>query len=996
MPRAVRCFFGILAAALLCVSSGTAAAPAVDEFEGLAVVEIRFEPRSQPVPEARRRNLVAVRAGEALDRAAVRRTIASLFETGRYARIEADVSREGQGLVLTFRTEPNWFIGEVLVEGAPSPPSENQLVNATDLSLGELYTQRKVADALQNLRRLLIDNGFPRPLIEAAVEEDPETQQVDIRFKVFHLERAGFGNVLLSGDADLEPDQLRRVAKWKAGKAVTAARVDDGLNRIVDNLRSQDYWQADAVVATRDYNPDEHVFDFVASVRRGPQVLVRIEGYELSEKKVQRMLPVYEEGAVDDDLLFEGAENLRNYLQNEGYFQARVDYEVESRTAAKIEVLYRVELGDSFKLTSVEFVGARFFDRETLFERVAIQPSGFQFRGGQYSDSLLAASVRAIRNLYLSNGFRDVVVDARLQTGLQGKPGLAGVVFEIIEGRPTFVEQLVVEGMEQFPSGAENFQFSSAQGQPFSESSVATDRDRILSEYFDAGYQDALFAWRVRPGTSEGAVVVEYEINEGERSFVARTLVSGVDHTSERLVRRQILMRPDEPLSQTGMFETQRRLYELGVFSRVDIDLQNPEGDERNKTVLVQLEEARRWTFGFGGGAEFARIGGSSVDITSPVGDASFSPRVTLEVNRINFRGKGQTVSFRSRVSNLQQRALLTYENPHFSGSDKWKMTWSGLWDTSRNVRTFTGRRLEGAVQWEHRLNKASTGLYRYTYRRTSIDQNSLQITPLLIPLTSQPVRAALVSGTYIQDRRDNPTDSTQGTFNSVDLSFASGYWGSQPDFFRFLGQNSSYHRIGKRVVLARTSHVGLMAPWGDPSVLQASEPGSLFSSPDPRIPLAERYFAGGANTHRGFPINQAGPRDPTTGFPIGGGAELLNSVELRFPLIGQNIGGVLFHDAGNVYSAPGGISFGSKQSAAETVAGLKVFDFDYMVHAVGFGLRYRTPIGPVRADLAYSINPPRFIGFDGTREELLMGAGVLREQRISHFQFHFSLGQTF
>ena len=167
-------------------------------------------------------------------------------------------------------------------------------------------------------------------------------------------------------------------------------------------------------------------------------------------------------------------------------------------------------------------------------------------------------------------------------------------------------------------------------------------------------------------------------------------------------------------------------------------------------------------------------------------------------------------------------------------------------------------------------------------------------------------------------------------------------------------------------------------------------------SEPDPRIPLSERFFSGGANSHRGFPVNQAGPRDPTTGFPIGGGAQFLNSVELRFPLRWENMGGVLFHDAGNVYSRPSEISFGRSQRPVieddETVG----YEFDYMVHAVGLGVRYKTPIGPVRLDLAYNINPPLFIGFEGTRDDLLRGAGTITRQRIGRIQFHFSLGQTF
>src|SRR6185503_28544 len=116
----------------------------------------------------------------------------------------------------------------------------------------------------------------------------------------------------------------------------------------------------------------------------------------------------------------------------------------------------------------------------------------------------------------------------------------------------------------------------------------------------------------------------------------------------------------------------------------------------------------------------------------------------------------------------------------------------------------------------------------------------------------------------------------------------------------------------------------------------------------------------GGGTSHRGFGENQAGPRDLQTGFPIGGNAQFFNQVEMRFPLIGENIGGVLFHDMGNTYSTLNNLSFRVKQNDLQ--------DFDFMVHAVGLGVRYRTPIGPVRVDMAYSLNPPRFFGWNGTQ----------------------------
>lgn len=954
------------------------------------VSDVRYEPRVQPLASATLAELVKVRPGSPLDPNAVQESIQNLFATGRYDNIEAEALEDGEEVVLLLRTQPALFVGDVQVTGVEGPPNQNELVNATRLRLGQLYSPSAVAQARQNLRRLLIENGFTTPVVDYTAVERAEGYQMDVTFTVVPAERARLGEVIVPTDLGLSVEDVRGIAKWRRGKELTDPRISLGLTKLRQHLYDEGYLQARVDLVGRDYNPDLQQINLVLNIQKGPRMELAVEGFDLSRGKQERLLPVLEEGIVDDDLLEEGATNLRDYLETLGYFDAEVSYERQRTGAEDVLIRYVVDRGQRRKLTSITIDGPFFFDEATLRERLTIRPAGFELRRGRFSRRLLNRDVRAIENLYAGSGFLNARIEAKVVDLNENK---IAVEISVDEGSATFIDSLRVDGMDDFP--LDEYRFASAEGQPFSETSVATDRDLILAEYFDAGFQDASFDWNLEPIEDSNRVVLNYSVQEGERLFVGRPIISGLEHTDPDLVNSRILLRPGDPLSQTAMFESQRRLYDLGIFSKVETALQNPNGEEPLKNVLFELEEARRWTVGFGGGAEFARLGGGRSDLSSPVGEAAFAPRVTLELSRLNFRGKGNTITMRSRLSTLQQRALFTVENPRWTGSEKWKATVSALWDTSRNVRTFTGSRLEGALQLEHRLSKPSTALYRYIYRRTTIDQDTLQITPLLIPLSAQPVRVGLFSGTYIQDKRDDPTDSTRGIFNTLDLSFASGYWGSQPDFFRFLGQNSTYHRLSKKLVLARTTQLGLMTPWSDQERLD-QQLETFGSSPDPRIPIAERFFAGGANAHRGFPVNQAGPRDPTTGFPIGGGAEFVNSFELRFPLVGENIGGVLFHDAGNVYSRVEEINFGSKQDFRRNDEGVREFDYDYMVHAVGFGLRYGTPVGPVRIDLAYSVNPPRFIGFSGTRQQLLAGEGTLREQRISGFQFHFSLGQTF
>ncbi len=239
-----------------------------------------------------------------------------------------------------------------------------------------------------------------------------------------------------------------------------------------------------------------------------------------------------------------------------------------------------------------------------------------------------------------------------------------------------------------------------------------------------------------------------------------------------------------------------------------------------------------------------------------------------------------------------------------------------------------------------------------------------------------------LVGGTIFRDRRDDPVDSRRGTYNSLDVALATAALGSQTSFARLVVRNSTYTPVKRELVLARSLQFGYI--------------GRTGGLPD--IPLAERFSPAALLRNAPSPDNQAGPRDLVTGFPLGGTALLFHSTELRFPLIGDNMGAVVFHDMGNVYSSVDNLSFRMRQKNLQ--------DFDYLVHAVGTGIRYRTPVGPIRVDIAYAPNSPRFFGFSGTRDELLKAdpntplcgdsSPQCVNQRISRLQFHFSLGQTF
>jgi outer membrane protein insertion porin family len=947
------------------------------DYEGKLVAEIRFDPQIQPLPEAELKRLINIEVNEPLTAVAVRRAIQRLYGTGRYEELQADaILRDGK-VILTFLTKQNWFISRITVEGANEPPNREQLISATKLELGAQYTEEGLASAIEGLREILQANGFYSPRIQPLVERYPEFDELHVQFLVRPGDRAYFARPSIAGNLKIPEESLLGTSHWKrlwgvlGWQQFTEQRLQQGIERIRRSYLKKDFLLARVDLGKLEYIREENRTRPHLQIEAGPKVNVTATGAKLSRGRLKELIPVFQEQSVDQDLLEEGARKITHYFQARGYFDTQVSYNRSQVSADEEQISFAIGRGERYKVAHVEVRGNRYFDSLTIRERMNVVPAGWLVnRYGRYSEELLDADKRAIAELYRSNGFRDVKVNAAVQRNFGGKEHQVGVIVEVEEGEQMFVNSLDISGVDLRLYETIRSMLTSTEGQPYSAFSVATDRDNILNFYYNNGYPDASMEATATPVPgNERMMDLRYTVQEGRRLFVKDVQVNGLVSTRPSLVNNRISLYPGLPLSLSRMVFSQRRLYDLGIFAKVDMALQNPLGSVREKRVLFQMEEASRYSLNGGIGAEFGRIGGSPTSLSAPAGGTAFAPRVSLGLSRLNFLGLGHTVGVQTRLSTLQKRGIVTYLAPQFQGRENISLTFTGLFDDSRNVRTFSSRRLEGTVQFSQRFSRALQAQYRITVRRVAT--SDVKIDPGLIPLFSQPVRVGLIATTLIHDKRDDPLNATRGMYNSIDMSLANKALASETGFGRILARNSSYHRVSRDIVLSRNTTLGWIKRYGGSD-----------------IPLPERFFAGGAVSHRGFPENQAGPRDLLTGFPVGGNGLLFNQTELRFPFLGDNLGGVMFHDAGNVYTRFRAISFRSRQRNDQ--------DFDYMVHAVGVGVRYKTPIGPIRVDFGFGLNSPRFIGYRGSINDLVARLGEPVRQRVSAFQFHFSLGQAF
>jgi outer membrane protein assembly factor BamA len=246
-----------------------------------------------------------------------------------------------------------------------------------------------------------------------------------------------------------------------------------------------------------------------------------------------------------------------------------------------------------------------------------------------------------------------------------------------------------------------------------------------------AGFPKATFEWSSKPAAAPYKVDVFFKIAEGQQQFVREVLINahGLQITRPAMVSRALQLNPGDPLSPVAITSTQQRLYDLGVFAKVDAAIENPDGETDRKYVLYNMEEAARYSFALGVGAELARIGGCQTCIDAPAGQAGFSPRVSADVTRSNLWGIGHSLSLRTRASTLEARraelqlAALPESRPH-------RRLLHGMYEDSRDVRTFSFKREEASVQLSQRMSKATTVFYRYTWRRVDIDQDTLKIAP--------------------------------------------------------------------------------------------------------------------------------------------------------------------------------------------------------------------------------------------------------------------------
>jgi outer membrane protein insertion porin family len=883
----------------------------------VARVDIVFE-RAGVADDGEFRALIeqSVRAGDPLSAEGARGAVARLVERGLASQVAVEVepaAGDASRVVVRFRITRQVRVVATEIEGGDALAEDALRDRVSSLGTGDPLTQPRVERGAEEILRYYHDRGYFEARVRSDVRSNEAGTGATVVYTVSPGERARVSAFEIVGDVAVPADQLRSELQLRPGAPFTQAALAADVDRIRRAHLTRGYLAPVVSEPEVDRNPAANTVAIRTRVVSGPRVTVAVEGAEFSQADLERLLPIYAEGGIDDFQLAEGSRRLTEELQRDGYFFARVSYALQPASGSGARrVVYTVDRGRRYRVSDIEVEGTTALSFADLQPALRSQESGF-FSRGLTSRELIARDAETIEQRLRSIGYRRAAVTER-RLGVSPDSDDLVITFVVEEGPRSRVEEVKLRGNRVFsseeligdsallpedPSGERKF---------YSDEALTADANRILERYAADGFVTAEVTTQLVELDPERVRVV-FDVSEGRKAFIGDVVISGNARTREESLRAYFTFSEGQVLRLDDLRRTEQALYETGAFRQVIIYSEAtgtmPDGLGELRTVHVTIEEGSPWVLTYGGGY-----------------NTDDGPRGLFEVSNLNLFGRINTGSVRMRASRRDLLGEISYTNPVPFGFDLPALVSLRY---EREVReAFTAQRFTGLIQLQQRIDEQSILFYRYQFQ--FVRPFDLQISEREIRREDRRVRLGRVSVTYLRDTRNNPFDPDDGTFMSLDGSVAASALGGNTQYTRFFGEYQRYDRLPKveSVIYAGAVKFGVADPYGSSR----------------RLPISERFFSGGARTLRGFGFEQAGPRDPVTDQPVGGNVLVVLNNELRFPLFWR-FGGAVFSDTGNVFRR------------------LRDVDLGEITETVGAGVRVDTPVGPVRVDLGYLLNGP-------------------------------------
>ena len=859
-----------------------------------------------PVPESLVRSVIGEMVGRPRSRHAVRESLDRLWALGLFADILVEEIDAPEGIRLRYHLTPRPLVRRIAWRGDPGLDLA-QLVAAASLAIGEEASPERLARAREDLLALYRREGYLDARVEVEAEPVPGEAAQDVTVVLSAGPPVRLAQVRLEGSLGLPEKTVTEALGLGTDDRYREAAVRERVRALEERLRREGFFEARVTVRPPSRVADTPRVDLIVDVDAGRRYAVTFAGRRaVAESVLRDRLTLLDSGTVDEFEVEASARQLEALYRERGHAFARVTGAVD-RAVDPPAIGFPVTEGPEVRVASIMFVGNVALAAERLRAVIATRPAGV-FEKGLFRQDVLDRDVAALQAFARSQGFADATVGPA-EVRFEDDRTRAHIVIPVVEGPRVGVTHVGVEGQTLFSLTELLAAVPIVPGDPWSPARIEEGRRAIERLYARRGYQGATADADVTRRDNE--VSVTYRIVEGLQTRIGRILLRGLAVTKEETVRRQLGFEPGDVFDPERLTAARRRLERPPAFATVDVGPPRPP-PAPFADVDVLVAEEKPWRFELGLGYDTA------------VGVSGY-----LELSHDNLFGTARSAGIRIKeaiggeaIQRLDHVDLI-YREPWIPGTP-----WQGQIELYGERTENLGYDLErvGFRAWigDDLLNPRGPQNFRSQLRYRLEGARVSDVSPELQAQGIEPGTDRIGSLTPVVawDFRDDRFNPHRGSFHQVSLETAHPALGGNVEFVKAELSTSWFFSWLPPTVFAVSGRLGLAAPFGGTQSL----------------PIEDRFFAGGSTSVRGFPENRLGPRD-AAGDPVGGEALAVLSLEWRFPLW-RWVSGAVFIDAGTVTPEVSDLSFSAFKSGA------------------GGGLRVATPVGPIRLDAAYALQP--------------------------------------
>ncbi|MDW7760469.1 MAG: POTRA domain-containing protein [Acidobacteriota bacterium] len=886
--------FGPAAASVVFCLAAAAALPAAERAEIISRVEVHVD--GAPA-DPQTTSLVPLKEGDPFSLKDIHVTVRQIFRTGMFSDIR--VERGGEdGSAVIFRLNRKRLTRSIRYVADKEIRDRVLRREVTALRQGAYFEEEKLARALAEIEAVLIRDGFFDPDIEVDVAHSPGDPAVDVVFRILSWRRYEVADVAFLFPEGVAAEDLIGKMATRPGREFIPKRLEEDIRRLEAFYDAKGYRRVSVEVVRKEFDPSDGTVFLELRIDPWERISIQIKGADVP---TSLLAPIWEERIFEDWGLAEGEARILDYLRERGYVFATLTGTLD-RQDNEIRVLYQVEPGKKYRIEDVEFTGLTAFPPARLKQELELGDRILFFQA--IDGRRLFELPRDIEIFLQSQGFPE----PRIEIHFQETRGRIRANIAIEEGHRKTVGRIDFRGVHAVSPDLLKAEMVSVEGGPYFPPNIQRDIEKIEAFYLDRGIRDTRVAAETLPLDDNVANLV-LTVNEGRDVKIGAVIITGNRITKPGVIRRELRVLEDEPASAGRIQESRRRLESLGIFADVRIDEIPVSAGVVN--LVITVREAERSYAGLGIGLE-TRGEPRSLAIW----ENAVRPRGTAEYIRSNVFGMAAQVSLVTQFSLIEKRAVVSWDQPYFFRMAM--RTYMNAWLETEDRRSFGFDRRGASLNTIKPLGQGRLFMTTLSWSRTRL--TFLEIEESEVDRRLFPYSTTLLSSTMIWDRRDDSFNPEKGTFFSVVGEWAYPLFRAESDYIKTFLKFQIYRPVWTQLNFSFTTRLGLGRG---------------------RMPIPERFFGGGSNSFRGETFDGLGPKDPESGMPVGGKAVFLLNFELKFPMLASlpDLGGAVFLDIGNVFS--------------------KRSDFDLLgfKSAVGVGLRYRTPLGPIRFDLGWNLD---------------------------------------